>query len=211
MIEVLLIDDHSIVREGLRRIVEDEDQMCVIAEASNGKEAILKANETLPDIVVTDITMPGMDGFEVINQLHNDFPSLPILVLTMHEEEQYVVRAIKAGAMGFLTKISAPEQLVKAIYELKKGNRFLSKSAAISLSIHMAQEEDSSPLNFLSTREIQVLTSLSMGQTNKEIAEAYSISVKTVDTYRLRLLKKLDLRNNADLTRFSIQNKLIKI
>ncbi|MEA2014040.1 MAG: response regulator transcription factor [Thermodesulfobacteriota bacterium] len=210
MIDVLLADDHSIVRAGLRRIIEDAGDIQVIAEAADGREAIKKAHETLPDVAVIDISMPNMDGLEVIVQLHSYFPELPILILTMHEEEQYVVRAIGAGAKGYVTKRSAPEELVEAIRKVNTGGRFLSDTAAESLADRLARGTKSlSPLDSLSTREIQVLRCLALGQTNREIAETYSLSVKTVDTYRSRVLNKLNLRNNADLSRFAIQNRLI--
>jgi two-component system invasion response regulator UvrY len=211
LIKVLLADDHSIVRAGLRRIVEESGDMEVIAEAADGKEAIQQAHEQLPDVAVIDISMPVLDGLEVISQLRNYYPKLPILVLTMHEEGQYVVRAIEAGAMGYITKQSAPEQLVKAIRKVHSGSRFVTDEAAEALALRVAKgSHDHSPLDSLSMRELQVLRKLAMGHTNREIARAYHISIKTVDTYRSRLLKKLNLRNNAELSRFAIQNRLIE-
>lgn len=211
MIKVLLADDHSIVRAGLRRIIEDSGEMEIIAEAADGREALRKANEHLPDVAVIDISMPGCDGLEVISILHNDYPKLPILVLTMHEEGQYVVRAIEAGAMGYITKQSAPEQLAKAIRKVYGGHRYLTDEAAEALALRVAKgAEGRSPLDTLSMRELQVLRRLALGNTNREIARAYHISIKTVDTYRSRILKKLDLRNNAELSRFAIQNGLIE-
>ena len=211
MIKVLLADDHSIVRAGLRRIVEESGEMVVIAEASDGNEAIKQIRETLPDVAVVDISMPGMDGLEVINQLRSYCPELPILILTMHEEEQYVVRAIGAGARGYMTKRSAPEELVNAIRKVHSGGRYLSDSAAESLALRLGRgTSNMSLLDTLSNREIQVLRCLSLGKTNSEIAEIYHISIKTVDTYRSRLLRKLNLRNNAELSRFAIQNGLVE-
>ncbi len=211
MIKVLLADDHSIVRAGLRRIVEESGEMNVVAEAADGQEAIRLVKKTAPDIAVIDISMPGLDGLEVISQLQALHPKLPILVLTMHEEGQYVVRAIQAGAMGYLTKQSAPEQLVKAIHKIYSGQRYITDEAAESLALRVAKGSNGkSPLDSLSMRELQVLRRLAMGHTNREIARAYHISIKTVDTYRARLLKKLGLRNNAELSRFAIQNRLIE-
>jgi two-component system, NarL family, invasion response regulator UvrY len=212
MIRVLLADDHGIVRDGLRRIVEDAGDMQVVTEAADGPETIRLTREIKPDVVVVDISMPGMDGLEVITRLHGEMPELPILVLTMHEEEQYVIRAISAGATGYITKRSAPEQLVKAIRQVKNGRRYVSADAAESLALHVARGKGSqSPLESLSNRELQVLRALAMGQTNREIAANYNISVKTVDTYRFRLLKKLNLRNNADISRFAVQYGLVTI
>lgn len=211
MIKVLLADDHSIVRAGLCRIVDESNDMEVIAEAADGREAIQKVHKELPDVAVIDISMPGMDGLEVLNQICSYYPKLPVIVLTMHEEEQYVVRAIEAGAMGYVTKRSAPEQLVDAIRRVHAGSRYLTEAAAESLALHVARMgQGGSGLESLSTRELQVLTRLAQGHTNREIAEAYNISIKTVDTYRYRVLKKLNLRNNADLSRFAIQNRLIE-
>ena len=211
MIKVLLADDHHVVREGFRRIVEDAGDMMVVAEAADGREAIEQVKKTSPDVAVIDISMPGMDGLEVISQLRYSHPELPILILTMHEEEQYVVRAISAGAMGYVTKRVAPEQLVEAIRKVQAGRRYLTESAAEMLALRMTRGAGgTSPIDSLSDREIQVLRRLALGHNNREIAEAYNISIKTVDTYRLRLLQKLNLRNNAELTRFAIQAGLIE-
>ncbi len=211
MIKVLLADDHSIVRDGLRRIIEESGEMEVVAEASDGQEAIQLVPKTTPDVAVIDISMPGLDGLEVLSRLQAQDPGLPVLILTMHEEGQYVVRAVEAGAMGYITKQSAPEQLVKAIRKVHSGHRYLTDEATEALALRIAKGgEDQSPLDSLSMRELQVLRRLAMGHTNREIARAYHISIKTVDTYRARLLKKLGLRNNADLSRFAIQNKLIE-
>jgi DNA-binding NarL/FixJ family response regulator len=212
LIRVLLADDHSIVRAGLRRLVEDAGDMVVVADAADGREAISKVQESLPDVVVIDLSMPGMDGLEVVRRLLSRDPKLPVLILTMHEEEQYVVRAIEAGAMGYVTKRSAAEQLLKAIRKVHAGGRFLSESASEALATRMAKGAAArSPLDTLSTREIQVLRGLALGKSNREIAETYHISIKTIDTYRARLLKKLNLRNNAELTRFAIQNGIVEL
>jgi DNA-binding NarL/FixJ family response regulator len=211
MIRVLLADDHSIVRDGLRRIVEEDGAMTVVAEASDGREALRKIDDSRPDVAVVDISMPGFDGLEVVSRLKDAHPALPVLILTMHEEAQYVVRAIEAGAMGYLTKQSAPEQLVTAIRKLHSGQRYITDEATEALALRIAKgAQAKTPLDSLSMRELQVLRRLGMGHTNREIASAYNISIKTVDTYRARLLKKLDLRNNAELIRFAIQNNLIE-
>ena len=211
MIKVLLADDHNIVRAGLRRIVEETADMEVVAEASGGREAIRLVRQNPPDVAVIDISMPDIDGLEVTSRLLSHDPSLPILILTMHDEAQYVVRAIEAGAMGYITKKSAPEQLVKAIRKVYGGLRYITEEAAETLALRVAKKSQGrSLLDSLSTRELQVLRRLALGHTNREIATSYCISVKTVDTYRYRLLKKLNLRNNAELSRFAIQNHLIE-
>jgi DNA-binding NarL/FixJ family response regulator len=210
LIKVLLADDHAIFRAGLRRLVEEAGDMAVVAEAADGHEAIKQVHDAIPDVAVIDISMPGLDGLDVISQLNSSHPNLPILVLTMHEEEQYVVRAISTGAKGYITKRSVPEQLVQAIRKVHAGGCYLTEEAAELLALRMASgDRMESPLDCLSNREIQVLRRLALGQTTREIAEVYHISVKTVDTYRSRLLQKLNLRNNAELTRFAIQNDLV--
>jgi len=212
MIRVLLADDHSIVLAGLRRLVEESGDMEVVAEAADGREAIHQIRTIRPDVAVIDLSMPRIDGLEVIHQIHPEFPDLPIIVLTMHAENQYVVRAIEAGAMGYITKQSAPEQLVHAIRKVHGGSRYLTEDAAESLVLRVAKgDRHRSALDSLSTRELQVLRRLALGHTNREIASTYNISIKTVDTYRFRLLKKLKLRNNAEISRFAIQNGLIEV
>lgn len=211
MIRVLLADDHSIVLAGLRRLVEESGDMEVVAEAADGREAIHQIRTVRPDVAVIDLSMPQIDGLEVIHQIHPELPDLPIIVLTMHAENQYVVRAIEAGAMGYITKQSAPEQLVHAIRKVHSGSRYLTEDAAESLVLRVAKgDRHRTALDSLSTRELQVLRRLALGHTNREIASTYNISIKTVDTYRFRLLKKLHLRNNAEISRFAIQNNLVE-
>ena len=213
MIKVLLADDHKIVREGLRRIIEESGEMTVVGEASSGDEAIRKTLKFKPDVAVVDIAMPpGMDGLEVVARLKDQAPKVPVLILTMHDEDQYVVRAVEAGAMGYVTKQAAAEQLVDAVKKLHSGGRYLTEKASEALALRVLHGESrKSAVESLSMRELQVMRKLSLGQTNHEIAESYHISVKTVDTYRSRILKKLNLRNNAELSRFAIQNKIIDI
>jgi len=212
MIKVLLADDHSIVREGLKRVLEESKEIEVIAEAKNGKQALKEAMEKLPDVAIIDISMPGMDGLEVLTRLKAYCPEVPALILTMHDEEQYVVRAIEAGAFGYVTKQSAPEQLVKAVKKVHSGGRYLTQKASEALALRVIQgNKTGSLIESLSMRELQVLRKLAMGSTNREIAVSYNISVKTVDTYRSRILKKVNLRNNAELSRYAIQNKLVEL
>ncbi|MDR3570076.1 MAG: response regulator transcription factor [Syntrophobacteraceae bacterium] len=212
MIKVLLADDHDIVRAGLRRVLEECGEIAVVAEASDGKQVIGKVKDQCPDVVVVDISMPLLDGFEVISQLHSQYPQLPVLVLSMHEEEQYVVRAIGLGAKGYISKRSAPEQLVSAIKKLHSGGYYLSESAAESVAFRLARgNREKSLLDTLSNREIQVLRLLALGQSVREIAESYSLSAKTVNTYRFRLMHKLNIRNITELTRFAIRNKLVDL
>jgi DNA-binding NarL/FixJ family response regulator len=212
MIKVLLADDHSIVREGLRKVLEDSSEIEVIAEAADGETALDKAMHYKPDVAVIDISMPGMDGLEVVTRLSNYCSGVPVLILTMHDEEQYVIRAIEAGAMGYVTKQSAPEQLVAAVKKIHGGGRYLTEKAGEALALRVIRGTKTQTLTeSLSMRELQVLRRLALGATNREIAVSYNISVKTVDTYRSRILKKLNLRNNAELSRYAIQNKLVEL
>jgi two-component system invasion response regulator UvrY len=212
MIKVLLADDHSIVREGLRKILEDSNEIEVIAEAADGETALDEAMSKKPDVAVIDISMPGMDGLEVLTRMTSYSTDIPVLILTMHEEEQYVIRAIEAGAMGYVTKQSAPEQLVAAIKKIHSGGRYLTEKASEALALRVLRGNKNQTLTeSLSMRELQVLRKLAMGSTNKEVATSYNLSIKTVDTYRARILKKLTLRNNAELSRYAIQNKLVEL
>ncbi|MFO7877885.1 MAG: response regulator transcription factor [Desulfovermiculus sp.] len=209
-IRILLADDHSIVLDGLKRILEDCDDLEVVAEAGSGKQAVRMAMEKRPDVAVVDISMPGMDGLEVLARLKDQADEIPVIILTMYEEEQYMFRAIEAGARGYITKRSAPDQLVHAVRRVVAGKRYIPQEMAEAMAGRLSQGSESrSLLDSLSTRELQVLRELALGSTNKEIASTYDLSVKTVDTYRLRLLRKLNLRNNVDLSRFAMQHKLL--
>ncbi len=208
--KVLLADDHSIVLDGLRRIIEDCEDMEVLAEASDGTRALEAALKTRPDVAVIDISMPDIDGLELINRLLSHYPDLPIVVLTVHEDRQYMYRAVQAGAMGYITKRSASEQLVQALRKVQSGKRFFPEEVAEALALHLSTKGSEKDLpGSLSMRELQVLKQLAMGSTNQEIAESYNISVKTVDTHRQRILKKLGLRNNADISRFAHEHNII--
>jgi two-component system, NarL family, invasion response regulator UvrY len=212
MIKVLLADDHSIVREGLRKVLEDSHEIEVIAEAADGEAALEEAMNKKPDVAIIDISMPGMDGLEVVSRIKSYCSEVPVLILTMHDEEQYVIRAIEAGAMGYVTKQSAPEQLVAAVKKIHSGGRYLTEKASEALALRVIRGNKNQTLTeSLSMRELQVLRKLAMGSTNREIAMSYNISVKTVDTYRARILKKLNIRNNAELSRYAIQNKLVEL
>ncbi|MFP4629341.1 MAG: response regulator transcription factor [Desulfohalobiaceae bacterium] len=209
--KILLVDDHSIFLDGLRRIIEDCEDMQVQATASDGAQALEKAGAARPDVAVVDISLPDIDGLELIQRLQVQYPDLPIVILTVHEDKQYMYRAVQAGAMGYITKRSASEQLVHALRMVYTGKRFYPEQVAEALALRVGQgrsgQGEHEPL---SLRELQVLRCLALGHTNKEIAESYDISVKTVDTHRQRILKKLGLRNNADLSRYAYQHKIIE-
>ncbi|WP_456324868.1 response regulator [Desulfonauticus submarinus] len=199
LIKVIIADDHYIMLEGLKRIIEECPDMEVVGTALDGKEAIKIILGKKPDVAIVDISMPHYDGLEVVDMIKKHLPKLPILILTMHEEEQYVFRAIKIGAMGYITKKAVSTQLVDAIRKVHAGKRYLPEDVAEVIALKIAQGKNKSPIDLLSTRELQVLKRIALGQTNREIAEAYNLSVKTIDTYRQRILKKLKLRNNGYL------------
>jgi DNA-binding NarL/FixJ family response regulator len=211
MIRVLIADDHGIVRDGIRRILEDREDIQIVGEASDGQKAIQKVRETAPDVVLLDISMPGMDGIDVTKQLKAIDPEVRILILTMHAEEQYAPRLMRAGAMGYVTKHAAPGDLVKAIHTVHSGRRFISPTLAENLAWrYLGDRADLTPVECLSDRELQVLCLLAKGNTNQEIAGFLHLSVKTINTYRGRVLEKLNLRNNAELTLFVVRNGLIE-
>ena len=211
MIRVLIADDHAIVRSGISRMLEDQEDIQIVGESTDGQEAIQKVLETRPDVILLDISMPGMDGLDVTKQLKAIDPNVRILILTMHAEEQYAPRLMRAGAMGYVTKHAAPEELVKAIQVIHSGRRFISPALAENMAWrYLGDKADLTPVECLSDRELQVLCLLAKGNTNQEIAEFLHLSVKTIDTYRGRVLEKLNLRNNAELALFAVQNGLIE-
>jgi DNA-binding NarL/FixJ family response regulator len=211
MIRVLIADDHKIVRSGIRRMLETHEDIQVVGEAADGYEAIEMVRETTPNIVLLDISMPGMDGLDVTKQLKTMDPKIRILILTMHAEEQYAPRLLRAGVMGYVTKHAAPEDLVEAIRVVHSGGRFISPTLAKNLAwLYLGGKADLTPVESLSDRELQVLCLLAGGKTNREIAEFLHLSTKTIDTYRARVLEKLNLRNNAELTLFAIRHGLIE-
>lgn len=211
-IKVLIADDHGLVRSGLKGLIQDCPGMEVVAEANNGENAIRQAGLTKPDVVVVDISMPGMDGLEVITRLKAMDPSIRVIVLSMHELEYCVVQALDNGAEGYVTKSSAPEDLVKAIQKVHGGGRFLSEKASELLALRFTMDSEKlNPLARLSQREKQVLRGLARGKTILELSEIYAISPKTVSTYRNRLLEKLNLKNNVEIALFAVRNNLIEL
>jgi DNA-binding NarL/FixJ family response regulator len=211
MIRVFIADDHAIVRGGIRRMLEDQEDIEIVGEAADGQEAIQKVRETALDVILLDISMSGMDGLDVTKQLKAIDPEVRILILTMHAEEQYAPRLMRAGAMGYVTKHAAPEDLVKAIRVVHSGRRFISPTLAENLAWrYLGDKADLGAVERISDRELQVLCLLANGTTSQEIAEFLHLSVKTIHTYRARVLGKLNLRNNAELTLFAVRNGLIE-
>jgi two-component system invasion response regulator UvrY len=209
MIKILIADDHAIVREGLKQIVAETADMMVADEASNGHEVLDKVWNNEYDVVVLDISMPGRDGVDILKQLRSKRPHLPVLVLSMHPEEQYAVRVLKAGAAGYLTKESASDELITAIRRVSRGRKYVSSTLAEKLAFDL-QSDTRKPLHeTLSDREYQVMCMIASGKRAKEIAEELYLSVKTVSTYRSRILEKMKMKNNAELMHYAIKHGLV--
>ncbi|MEE9401877.1 MAG: response regulator transcription factor [Desulfobacteria bacterium] len=209
MLRILIADDHAIVRQGLKQIVTETQDMVVAGEASNGQELLNKLKEEDYDVVVLDITMPGRNGVDVLRQLRSERPQLPVLMLSIHPEEQYALRALKAGASGYLTKESAPDELVAAIRKVSQGGKYVSSSLAEKLAFELETGHEQAPHEALSDREYQVMCMIASGKTVMEIAQELSLSEKTISTYRSRILEKMNMKNNAELTYYAIKNQLV--
>jgi DNA-binding NarL/FixJ family response regulator len=210
MINVMIADDHEILRKGLVSIVSETDDICVMAEASNGEEVLQKLKQGHYDVLILDISMPKGNGFEVINTIRKNNRKLPILILSMHSEDQYALRMIKSGANGYMTKESAPNELIEAIRTLAKGGRYISEDLvdkmAFALDVHTHEEAH----NILSNREYQVLLLIAEGNTINEISEKLNLSPKTISTYKRRILEKMDMNNTTELIRYVIEKNLFR-
>jgi DNA-binding NarL/FixJ family response regulator len=209
MLRILIADDHPIVRQGLKQILSEEPNIEVVGEAQNCQEVLELVRKQDWDIVVLDITMPGRGGLDVLKELKQERPKLPVLILSVHPEDQYAVRALKAHASGYMTKDSAPEELVKAIRKILRGGKYISPTLADKLAFDLEAENEKPLHETLSDREHQVLLMIASGKTVSEIAEELSLSVKTIDTYRARILEKMKMKTNAELTHYAIKNKLV--
>ncbi|WP_305906406.1 response regulator transcription factor [Methylomarinum sp. Ch1-1] len=209
MINVLIADDHALVREGLKQILSTIPDINVFREAANGDEAMKMIRENSWDILLLDISMPGKNVLELIKLAKNQAPHLPILVLSMYSEDQYAIRMLRAGADGYLCKESAPEQLVTAIRKLTQGGKYISPALSEKLVIELQPQSAISHHNLLTDREFQVFCAIACGQGITETADKMALSPKTVSTYRARILKKMQMKNNADLIRYAIANQLI--
>ncbi|CAM5209837.1 DNA-binding NarL/FixJ family response regulator OS=Castellaniella defragrans OX=75697 GN=HNR28_001682 PE=4 SV=1 [Castellaniella defragrans] len=209
MIALLLADDHTLLREGLKRLLHQTGDIVVEGEAGNGQEVLALLAQRQWDVLVLDMSMPGRDGIDLIRQIRAEHPEVPILVLTMHGEQQYAARAIKAGAAGYLTKDSAAEELVLAVRKVAKGGHFLSQALAESIAFERHGSHEDAPHLLLSDREFTVFQLLAEGLGNSEIAQRLFISVKTVSTYKARLFIKMHMRNQTDLVRYAIRHHLV--
>lgn len=209
MIRIVVADDHTIVREGLKQLLSAAGDLAVVAEAQNGREVLERVRALDFDVLLLDISMPGKSGIELIKQVHVEKPKLRILVLSMHEEEQYAVRAIKAGASGYLTKESASAQLVSAIRKVAGGAAFITDSVAQQLALGAMPQAEGPPHTSLSDREFQVFRELVSGKAVSDIAAQLNLSVKTVSTHKARIMQKMNMSNPAELIRYAIHHRLV--
>lgn len=209
MIKVLVADDHAIVRRGLIQILAEQPDMTVVGEAQDAQELFDLTRKEPWDVVILDVSMPGRSGLEVLKELKTDFPLRPVLMLSVHPEDQYAVRTLKAGASGYLSKDSAPGELVGAVRKAVQGGKYVSASLAEKLAFNLAPDPDRARHETLSDREFQVLCRLASGKTVSEIADEMNLSVKTISTYRTRVLEKMQMKNNAELTHYAIQHGLV--
>ncbi len=207
--KILIADDHGVVREGLKRIISKSPDLVVAGEAETGEETLEKALALGCDMVLLDITMPGRNGFDVMIELRARKPELRILMLSMHPEEQYAVRALRAGASGYLNKDRAPQELMAAIQKVALGGRYISSSLAETIILNLDSNTEGSPHESLSDREYQVLCMIGSGKAVKQIADELMLGTKTISTYRQRILEKMKMSGNAELIRYAILNQLV--
>ncbi len=207
--KILIADDHTIVREGLKRILLEAFPFCEIHDVCDAADLLKKALHEKWDIIISDISMPGQSGIEVLKQIKEHAPQIPVLMLSMHAPEQYAVRAIKAGASGYLTKESAPFELVNAVEKILGGRKYITPQVAEVLAESIEQNFDKLPHEILSDREFEVLKLIAGGQSISKIGESLSLSVNTISTYRTRIMEKLNIHNNADLVKYAMKHNLI--
>ncbi|MEJ2052706.1 MAG: response regulator transcription factor [Calditrichaceae bacterium] len=211
MIKILIADDHAIVREGLKQILAEQSGMKVAGEASNYKELFQLLPEKEWSLIILDIHMPGKSGLDALKDVRQQYPKLPVLILSMYSEEQYGLRAIKAGASGFLEKVSAPEELVKAIQKIISGDKYISARLVDKMASSLGSHYESYLHESLSDRELQIMCQIASGKSAEDIAKELIISVHTVYSYRNRILDKMKMKSNVELTQYAIQNNLIKL
>lgn len=205
MIKVMLVDDHDLVRTGIKRLLEDHPDIKIVGEATSGEQALEQVTENDPDVVLMDINMPGIGGLEATRKLLQRKPKLKIIVVTMHEDDMFAQRLLKAGAMGYLTKGATVDEILQALQAVMANQRYLCPSIAQQIALSQMTEEESSPFDSLSERELQVLLMMMDGQSISVISEKLCLSPKTVSTYRTRLYAKLGVQNDIELARLALQ------
>jgi two-component system invasion response regulator UvrY len=210
MLRILIADDHALVRKGLKQILLEEYPSAIVEEVNDGEGVIKKSISHEWDIIISDLSMPGRGGLDVLKQVKQNLPKLPVLILSIHPEEQYAIRVLKAGAAGYLSKDAANEELVVAVQRVLQGRKYISPSVAEKIAEYLGNgSSGKAPYEFLSNREFDVFIRLVSGKTVSEIADQLSLSATTVSTYRSRILEKMNMRTNAELTRYALENKLI--
>jgi DNA-binding NarL/FixJ family response regulator len=210
VIKVLIADDHAIVRRGLREILSETPDIMVGGEAATAQDVTQLVREQRWSVVLLDLSLPGGTGLELLAELRRDHPEIPVLILTVQPEDQYAVRAIRAGAAGFLTKESAPERLIDAVRKVAGGGRYVSPGLAETLASVLAGDSKQAPHEQLSNREFEIFKMLGSGRTVSQIAQELSLSVKTVSTHRTRILKKMGMKTNAELTHYAVRNGIVQ-
>jgi two-component system, NarL family, invasion response regulator UvrY len=210
MIKILIADDHPVVRQGLKQILAETRDIVVADEAASGQEVMKKVTKNDYDVILLDISMPGRNGLDILRELKSKRPKAAVLILSIYPEDQYAVRVLKLGAAGYLTKESVPEELINAIRKVAQGRKYISATLAEKLAVDLELNAEKPVHENLSDREYQVLCMISSGKRLKEIAEELSLSIKTISTYRTRILDKMKLRNNAELIRYALQNNLVR-
>jgi two-component system, NarL family, invasion response regulator UvrY len=209
MIRILIADDHTVVRKGLRQILAEEFTDAYIEDVPNAEEVIKKVIKEKWDVVISDLTMPGQSGLDVLLFIKQKYPSIPVLILSIHPEEQYAIRVLKAGASGYLSKDTAPDELVNAVRRVMQGKKYITLSIAEKIADSLDHDSDKKLHDSLSDREFNVFKMLAAGKAVGEIAESLSLSVTTVSTYRTRILSKMNMKSNANLTLYAIENSLL--
>ena len=207
---ILIVDDHAVVRQGIKQIITDMDNPVDVGEAGNGSDAIRMLRDGEWDMVLLDINLPGKNGIEVLKQIKSEWKKLPVLMLSMYSEDQYAMRAIRSGASGYMTKETAPDELLNAIGKVTRGGRYISAEVAEKLVFDQDEGSDELPHHELSDREYEVLRMIASGNTVSEIAELLTLSVKTISTYRSRILEKMKMKHNAELTHYAIKHELVE-
>lgn len=209
MVRFLIADDHTIVRRGLRQILLEGFPAAFIEEVGDAEDMVKRIIQQEWDVVISDLSMPGRSGLEALQQIKQIQPKLPVLILSIHPEEQYALRVLKAGAAGYLSKDLAPDELVNAVQRVMLGKKYITASIAEKLASVLDNDSDKLPHEFLSDREFSVLKLLASGKSVSDIAESLFLSVTTVSTYRARIMAKMNMKSNADLTLYAIENKLL--
>jgi DNA-binding NarL/FixJ family response regulator len=209
MIKILIADDHVLIREGLKKILKAASDINVVGEAQNAREIFQELKRELVDVAILDISLPGKSGLELLKDLRQQYPKLPVLILSMHPEDRFAIRALRAGAAGYVTKESAAEELIKAIRKVVQGRKYVSPALAEKLAFDLETDTGKPLHENLSDREYQVMCMIASGKTVRQIAKELFLSMSTINTYRARILEKMNMKTDAELIRYAVQNQLV--